>query len=86
MESGTTTEAKTTTGAPGANGGSGARSIEVNNPATGETIATIPAVAPEEVGGAGREGTRGAARLAGARLRGPGQGAEACPEVGHPEL
>ena len=49
MESGTTTEAKTTTGAPGANGGSGARSIEVNNPATGETIATIPAVAPEEV-------------------------------------
>ena len=49
MESGTTTEAKTTTGEADANGGDASRSIDVENPATGETIATIPAVAPEEV-------------------------------------
>ncbi len=47
MESGTTTEAKTT-GAT-ANGDGASRSIEVSNPATGETIATIPALRPEDV-------------------------------------
>ena len=36
MESGTTTEAKTTTGGADANGGDASRSIEVQNPATGE--------------------------------------------------
>ena len=66
MESGTTTEAKTTTGGSAANGGDASRSIEVSNPATGETIATIPAVAPEEVAALvekGREAQPGWAAL-----------------------
>jgi acyl-CoA reductase-like NAD-dependent aldehyde dehydrogenase len=50
VESGTTTDPKTTTdGTAGANGAGTARSIEVNNPATGETIATIPAIGPDGV-------------------------------------
>ena len=49
MESGTSTEANTTGSGSGGNGSTPARSIDVINPATGERIATVPAIGPEDV-------------------------------------
>ena len=43
----------------------------VENPATGEVIAHCPDLGPSDVAGDGQARPRGAARLGGARLRGP---------------
>ena len=55
--------------------------IAVENPATGETIATVPELSADEVARAGREGPRRAARLGGARLRGPRRGPDGRPRL-----
>ena len=48
--------------------------IEVENPATGETIATVPELGAEEVARWSPRGARRAAGMGGARLRGPRRG------------
>ena len=55
--------------------------IPVENPATGETIATVPELGAEEVRGLVAARSRGAARLGRGRFRGSRQGAARRPPV-----
>ena len=58
-----------------------ATTIEVENPATGQVIATVPVVPPEEVAAFAERARARPARMGGARLRRPRGGHEALPEV-----
>ena len=67
---------------PSSRTGQPADSIPVENPATGAVIATVPVASADEVARARRARARRPARMGGARLRGPRQGAAPRAEVG----
>ena len=63
------------TGGNGAAGNGAPSAIAVANPATGETIATVPELGADEVAAMVAAARAGAADLGGGRVRGPGRGA-----------
>ena len=79
MEPTATPEAAATTNGKAAEAG---RTVEVDNPATGKLIGTVPAMGPDEVTAAVERARDGPARLGGARLRGARRGSCAAPRSG----